>query len=299
MSHERKTTVRQAITGSAAALKSQPIAGRQSLVCPVKESPELGARDCAADRNNALAPASAPQRPQVYNFDAQGVRVVGPWDTPRFVAKDICDILEIQNHRDTLAKVLESDEKGVDTVYTLGGPQEMLTVNESGLYALIFRSRKPEARLFRRWVTGTVLPAIRRTGTYQAPAPAVRIHDPRAEYYHLLKELTQHQGLPGRPALPGPDHFPPGRWQPVFAEVCASCRYMPGRSLSSVDLATKLRERHPEFTVKQILRALPWMIVQKFGVSRSNDIRFDHGRYRRGYRNLAWVAMPLLSGGAS
>lgn len=50
----------------------------------------------------------------------------------------------------------------------------MAVVNESGLYALIFRSRKPEARLFRRWVTGEVLPAIRRTGTYAIPAPASR-----------------------------------------------------------------------------------------------------------------------------
>jgi prophage antirepressor-like protein len=75
---------------------------------------------------------------------------------------------------------LDNDEKGVSTIYTLGGNQEMAVVSESGLYALIFQSRKPEAKMFRKWVTSEVLPALRRTGEYQikkrrnhnAPVPA-------------------------------------------------------------------------------------------------------------------------------
>lgn len=83
-----------------------------------------------------------------------------------FVAKDVCDILDIQNHRDTVAKCLDDDEKGVETVYSPGGNQETIIINESGLYNLIFRSNKPEARAFRKWVTSEVLPAIRKTGMY-------------------------------------------------------------------------------------------------------------------------------------
>ena len=83
---------------------------------------------------------------------------------PWFVAKDLCMILEIQNSRDTLAKI--EDEKGVANLYTPGGFQKMSVLNESGLYHLIFVSRKPEAKAIRRWVTGTVLPSIRRTGSY-------------------------------------------------------------------------------------------------------------------------------------
>jgi len=83
-----------------------------------------------------------------------------------FVAKDVCRVLGIENPRDTLAKVLDEDEKGVDTIYSPGGPQEMNTVSESGLYSLIFRSRKLEAKAFRKWVTAEVLPSIRKTGGY-------------------------------------------------------------------------------------------------------------------------------------
>jgi prophage antirepressor-like protein len=118
--------------------------------------------------STALA-APVPQRPQLFNFDAQGVRVVGEPHVPWFVAKDVCAALEIER-TDSAIRGLEDDEKGAHIVSTLGGPQEMSTVNESGLYALIFRSRKPSARIFRRWVTNEVLPAIRKTGGYQAAA---------------------------------------------------------------------------------------------------------------------------------
>ena len=87
-------------------------------------------------------------------------------DEPWFVAKDVCMLLDLSNPRDILAKVLDDDEKGVDTIYTPGGKQQMSIINESGLYHLIFVSRKPEAKTIRRWVTGTVLPSIRRTGSY-------------------------------------------------------------------------------------------------------------------------------------
>lgn len=92
---------------------------------------------------------------------------------PWFVAKDVCDCLGITNYRQAVAGNsrsgalgLEDDEKGVYILDTLGGPQETVIVNESGLYALIFKSRKAEARRFRKWVTSEVLPTIRRTGSY-------------------------------------------------------------------------------------------------------------------------------------
>lgn len=84
---------------------------------------------------------------------------------PWFVGKDICDLLGLVNSRKSL-QALDEDEKGVTNGYTLGGNQELTVINESGLYHLIFISRKPEAKSIRRWVTGTVLPSIRRTGSY-------------------------------------------------------------------------------------------------------------------------------------
>ena len=84
---------------------------------------------------------------------------------PWFVGKDVAEVLELGNPRSTLA-LLDEDEKGVHTVDTLGGNQRVTVINEPALYALILKSRKPEAKAFKKWVTGTVLPAIRKTGGY-------------------------------------------------------------------------------------------------------------------------------------
>ena len=87
---------------------------------------------------------------------------------PWFAAVDLCRALDIQNVRQNLAN-FPDDEKGVSTIYTLGGPQKMLVVSEAGLYRLIFMSRKPEAEKFKRWVFHEVLPSIRKYGYYIAP----------------------------------------------------------------------------------------------------------------------------------
>ncbi|WP_298164593.1 Bro-N domain-containing protein [Novosphingobium sp.] len=101
-----------------------------------------------------------------YQFDEEPVRVVMIANEPWFVANDLCRVLSIANARHALAR-LDDDEKGVTTSDTLGGVQEMNVVSESGMYALVLGSRKPEARRFRKWVTSEVLPELRRTGRYQ------------------------------------------------------------------------------------------------------------------------------------
>lgn len=84
---------------------------------------------------------------------------------PMFVAKDVCAVLELKNPRSTLA-LLDEDEKGVHSVDTPGGEQQMTIVTEPGFYKLVMRSRKPEAKAFQRWVTHEVLPVLRRDGGY-------------------------------------------------------------------------------------------------------------------------------------
>lgn len=100
-----------------------------------------------------------------FNFGTHAVRVVMRNGEPWFSAADVCAVLGIKNHRDSLMH-LDDDEKGVVSTDTLGGQQKISVVNESGLYALVLRSRKPEARKFAKWVTGEVLPSIRKTGSY-------------------------------------------------------------------------------------------------------------------------------------
>lgn len=108
-------------------------------------------------------------------FKGHSIRIIQVEGEPRFVLKDLCAALELANHRNVAAR-LDEDEKGVHQVDTpRGGPQHLITVNESGLYAVILRSDKPVAREFRKWVTNEVLPALRQTGTYtiQQAAPAL------------------------------------------------------------------------------------------------------------------------------
>lgn len=87
---------------------------------------------------------------------------------PWFVAKDVCDVLEIRT--DTIRRILDDDEVGETNPNTIGvaGGRNPLIVSEAGLYNLVLRSRKPEAREFKRWVTHEVLPSIRRSGGYIA-----------------------------------------------------------------------------------------------------------------------------------
>lgn len=90
-----------------------------------------------------------------------------PGGEPWFVLKDVCNILGISKYRDTAAR-LDADERGSVEVDTLGGTQQVIAVNESGLYHVILRSDKQEAKPFRKWVTSEVLPSIRKNGGYIA-----------------------------------------------------------------------------------------------------------------------------------
>lgn len=104
----------------------------------------------------------------VFNYQGQEVRTVRSGQDIFFVAKDVCDVLEVGNSRQALAR-LDEDEKDVISTDTLGGIQKVQAVNESGLYSLILTSRKPEAKQFKRWVTHEVLPSIRKHGAYMTP----------------------------------------------------------------------------------------------------------------------------------
>lgn len=109
-----------------------------------------------------------------FEFGKQQVRTLLIEGQPWFVASDVCESLTIGNvslavngRADRASDGLDDEEKGIATVNTPSGAQEMLIVNESGLYSLIFKSRKVEAKRFKKWVTAEVLPAIRKHGRYE------------------------------------------------------------------------------------------------------------------------------------
>jgi prophage antirepressor-like protein len=126
--------------------------------------------------------------PTEFRFDESPVRAVVQDGEPWFVAKDVCDILGIDNPSQAVGR-LDDDEKGITNTYTTAGTREMLAVNESGVYSLVFTSRKPEAKRFRKWVTSEVLPEIRKTGGYRRPETEfVGLSGERIEYERWLLE---------------------------------------------------------------------------------------------------------------
>ena len=135
---------------------------------------------------------------QVFNNAMFGnIRIFLEDNEPWFVAKDVCDCLDLSNSRKALSR-LEDDEKGVTLSDTLGGMQEMATVNEYGLYSLVMSSRKPEAKEFKRWVTHEVLPSIRKYGSYNMNIPrtlpdALKLYANEIEAHNKTKALVEEQ----------------------------------------------------------------------------------------------------------
>jgi prophage antirepressor-like protein len=134
----------------------------------------------------------------VHHFRFEGVaevRVVVVEGEPWWVAKDVCRVLGIANHHHAVQgnpgrddPGLDEDERGLCSVTTPSANQKMLCVNESGLYSLIFKSRKREAKRFKKWITSEVIPTIRKTGSYGQPAIA---HEPTAlDFGFQLRRFT-------------------------------------------------------------------------------------------------------------
>ena len=116
-----------------------------------------------------------------FEYNSRQVRTIVKDGEPWFVAADVCSILDIDtstavNGRNRISDNgiirdggLDDDEKDTDIVSTPGGSQEVLIVSEAGLYSLILKSRKPEAKAFKRWITHEVIPSIRKHGAYMTP----------------------------------------------------------------------------------------------------------------------------------
>lgn len=121
--------------------------------------------------SNHLTPKNSPT-PQTFAFGHHALRVIMREGEPWFVATDVAKALGYARS-ENMTNILDADEKGTAITSTLGGPQEVVIINESGLNNAIFSSRKPEARAYRKWVTGEVLPSIRKTGRYAMPQRAV------------------------------------------------------------------------------------------------------------------------------
>ena len=108
---------------------------------------------------------------QAFDFNERAVRCIMKDGEPWWVAKDVCEVLDIQNVTQAIER-LDEDER---SMFFIGRQGEANIISESGLYTLILRSNKPEARSFRRWVTHEVLPTLRKTGHYSIDENLMRL----------------------------------------------------------------------------------------------------------------------------
>ncbi|HBA3815008.1 TPA: Bro-N domain-containing protein [Escherichia coli] len=161
-------------------------------------------------------------KPSVFNFESEcPVRAIIIDGTPWFVAMDVCRAIGIANHRDAVRK-LDDDEKGVGSTDTLGGEQETTIISESGLYTLILRCRDAVTPgtipyRFRKWVTGEVLPQIRRSGRYvrEELSPADKAQKVVASFMPAILEAMKAEGkqeysAPLKPSYRDMIHSPEG-----------------------------------------------------------------------------------------
>lgn len=122
---------------------------------------------------------------QVFNFNENQIRTLLINNEPYFIGKDVANILGYSNTRKAINDHVDEEDKGVTKCDTLGGKQDLIVINESGLYSLILSSKLPTAKKFKRWVTSEVLPAIRKTGRYQVPS------DPMSALRLMFEAQTQ------------------------------------------------------------------------------------------------------------
>lgn len=129
--------------------------------------------------------------PQIFNFEKNEVRTFLINDEPYFVGKDVASVLGYSNTPKAIRDHVDEEDKTQNESFTVNGTALML-INESGLYSLILKSKMPNARKFKRWVTSEVLPTIRKTGSYtnvpQSFAQALRLAADLEEKNQLLEQ---------------------------------------------------------------------------------------------------------------
>lgn len=168
-----------------------------------------------------------------FSFDEQLVRVVTRDGEPWFAGKDVCVCLGIKDHVQAV-EGLDEDERGRCSVPTSRGERAMVIISEPGVYRLVFRSRKPEAERFKRWLAHDVLPALRRHGTYgtgyglrpdpEPPPPSVFAHEGIVQRLTMVREARMLFGNERARALwrhlALPDVAPPPRSAIDDARAC-------------------------------------------------------------------------------
>ncbi|WP_443689499.1 phage antirepressor [Phascolarctobacterium faecium] len=203
---------------------------------------------------------------QIYkNAEFGSVRTTTIGGQPYFVGKDVAGILGYSNSRKALIDHVDEEDKGVTKCDTLGGKQDLIIINESGLYSLILSSKMPNAKKFKRWVTSEVLPAIRKHGLY-ATDELIANPDLAIAAFTALKEEREKNRLLEQTTAVQKQQIAEMKPKASYYDVVLNCKDLISTSTVAKDYGKSaiwmnryLHEKGVQFKQGEI-----WLLYQKY-----------------------------------
>lgn len=220
---------------------------------------------------------------QVYkNAEFGSVRTTTIAGQPYFVGKDVASILGYSNSRKALIDHVDEEDKGVTKCDTLGGKQDLIIINESGLYSLILSSKMPNAKKFKRWVTSEVLPAIRKHGLYVTDDLIANPDLAIAAFTALKEEREKNKELMAAVAI-GQQQIAEMKPKATYYDVVLKCRDAVNISVIAKDYgwsAMRMNEYLHEKGI-QFKQGDIWLLYQKYapnGYTKTNTHIYEDSK---------------------
>ncbi len=220
---------------------------------------------------------------QVYkNAEFGSVRTTTIGGQPYFVGKDVAGILGYSNTRKALIDHIDEEDKGVTKCDTLGGKQDLIIINESGLYSLILSSKMPNAKKFKRWVTSEVLPAIRKHGLYATDDLIANPDLAIAAFTALKVEREKNKELMAAVAI-GQQQIAEMKPKATYYDVVLKCRDAVNISVIAKDYgwsAMRMNEYLHEKGI-QFKQGDIWLLYQKYapnGYTKTNTHIYEDSK---------------------
>ena len=237
-------------------------------------------------------------KPQTLNFNGHEFTMILINGEPYFNANEVANTLEFANPRDAVANHVDSDDVALADTLTKGGIQKQKFINESGLYALIFASKKPSAKDFKKWVTKEVIPSIRKTGSYslQPQIALPNFTDPAEAAEAWAKEYREKQALAIalEQAQPKINHYDKVVERKNLLNATQVGEKLDGmsaiilnRHLTELGVYNKSVKRGKVFST--------WFIQKGYGEMKQSDAGFDQALFTQ--KGQAWVIEQLTSEG--
>ncbi|HDM9178969.1 TPA: phage antirepressor [Listeria innocua] len=220
---------------------------------------------------------------QVYkNAEFGSVRTTTLGGQSYFVGKDVAGILGYSNSRKALIDHVDEEDKGVTKCDTLGGKQDLIIINESGLYSLILSSKMPNAKKFKRWVTNEVLPAIRKHGLYATDDLIANPDLAIAAFTALKEEREKNKELMAAVAI-GQQQIAEMKPKATYYDVVLKCRDAVNISVIAKDYgwsAMRMNEYLHEKGI-QFKQGDIWLLYQKYapnGYTKTNTHIYEDSK---------------------